>query len=75
MLFRPRRLGRSVAAMQTYKVYTLEEGHIHSAPKVIAARDDVDAITQAQAFVDGHDVELWAGQRLVTKLAGNKTNP
>jgi hypothetical protein len=27
-----------------------------------------EAIEQAKRFVDGHDIELWSGDRLVTRL-------
>ena len=58
--------------MPTYRVYTLVEGHIRAEPKLIEASEDGEAITQAKAFVDGHDVELWTGQRLVTTLSSKE---
>jgi hypothetical protein len=33
----------------------------------------VEAIAKAQQLVDGHDVELWSGPRLVIRLEA-KTN-
>ena len=72
----PRHRGRfgrgGVTAMPTYRVYILVEGHIRSEPKLLSASDDMDAITQAKAMVDGHDVEVWDGQRLVTALPSTK---
>jgi hypothetical protein len=34
----------------------------------LICRDDAEAITRAQRLVDGHDVELWSGERLVIRL-------
>ena len=30
--------------------------------------DDAEATAKAKRLVDGHDVELWSGNRLVTRL-------
>jgi hypothetical protein len=31
-------------------------------------RDDAEAIEKAKRLVDGHDVELWTGERLVIRI-------
>jgi hypothetical protein len=38
---------------------------------VIEAETDDEAFDQAQALVDGHDVEVWDGSRLVARLPHN----
>jgi hypothetical protein len=39
----------------------------------MACADDAEAIDKAKRLVDGHDIELWSGDRLVTRLEA-KTN-
>jgi hypothetical protein len=54
-----------------FRAYVFDEkDHILRA-HVIEAETDVDAVDQAQAFVDGHDVEVWDGSRLVARLPHN----
>jgi len=55
-------------AMGAYKVYQTSGGRIHSAPRIIEADSDEAAIAEARQLVDGCDVELWNGKRLVTTL-------
>ena len=31
-------------------------------------RDDKEAVAKAQRLIDGHEVELWSGERLVIRL-------
>jgi hypothetical protein len=39
--------------------------------KALNCADDAEAIAKAKPLVDGHDVELWSGERLVTRLEAN----
>jgi hypothetical protein len=36
--------------------------------RTLVCADDAEAIDKAKRLVDGHDVELWSGERLVTRL-------
>ena len=37
--------------------------------------NDADAIVWAKQLADGHDTELWSGERFVLKLEAKKENP
>lgn len=53
----------------TYSVYIVgPDGHIQGRVDLICANDDA-AKERALLLVDGHDVELWQGNRKVTILA------
>jgi hypothetical protein len=54
--------------MAEYRVYTVGiDGHFISFSTLVCA-DDVEAIKKVERLVDGHDVELWSGERFVAKL-------
>lgn len=45
-----------------------DDGHfIGSEPMV--CRDDAEAIAKARRLIDGHDVEIWSGERFVIRLS------
>lgn len=51
-----------------YRAYILdEEDHILKAV-IIEADSDVDATSRAASLLDGHDIEIWDGSRLVARL-------
>jgi hypothetical protein len=51
-----------------YRAYTVGlDGHFTGFEPLICA-DDAEAIARATQLVDGHDIELWSGQRLVARL-------
>ena len=52
--------------MVDYRAYVFTEGRISKRIDLIC-EDDNAANDQARPLVDGQDVELWAGQRLVTR--------
>jgi len=55
--------------MGVYRVCTVDENN--NAIKnvsVIQCRDDEDAIQRVKPLVDGQDIELWEGMRLVSKF-------
>jgi hypothetical protein len=57
-----------VTAMVEYRAYTVGmDGHFIGYEPMVCA-DDAEAIEKATRLVDGHDVELWSGQRLVIRL-------
>jgi hypothetical protein len=56
------------AAMAEYRAYIVgDDGHFISFEGFICV-DDSEAIDKAKRLVDGHDVELWSGARLVIRL-------
>ena len=55
--------------MPYYRAYTLtDDDHILDAPKVITCDSDQEAVQTAEQLINGHDVELWNGARLVTRI-------
>jgi hypothetical protein len=51
--------------MQEYHAYVIgPDGHILQRIDLLCANDDA-AKERASALVDGHDVELWQGERQV----------
>jgi hypothetical protein len=55
--------------MPDYRIYLVtEDDHIASAPVKIACDDDLSAVRQSQKLLDRHDIQLWEGRRLVTRL-------
>ena len=52
--------------MNQYRVYKLDKSsRITSIPHVILCEDDDAALLMARQFVDGHALEIWAGDRRV----------
>jgi hypothetical protein len=51
-----------------YRAYLIgSDGHFVGCEPIVGA-DDSDATEKAKRLVDGHDVELWNGSRLVARL-------
>jgi hypothetical protein len=51
-----------------YRAYTVgSDGHFIGYEPLICD-DDAEAVERAKRLVDGHDVELWSGPRLVIRL-------
>jgi hypothetical protein len=54
--------------MPDYRAYLVgRDGHFSGFEELVCG-DDADAIEKAEQLVDGHDVELWSGARLVVVL-------
>jgi hypothetical protein len=54
--------------MAEYRAYIVgDDEHFIGFEPLICA-DDGEAIELAKRLVDGHDIELWNGDRLVTRL-------
>jgi hypothetical protein len=57
--------------MPDYRIYLItEDNHIASAPRKIAVENDNSAIRQSRKLLDHHEIQLWEGRRLVTRLKG-----
>jgi hypothetical protein len=55
--------------MAEYRAYAIgQDGHFIGFEALICA-NDAEAIEQAKRLVDGYDIELWSGDRLVTRLS------
>jgi hypothetical protein len=71
LLHRPNEPTGHIFALGTqarYRAYTLDEdGHIIGCEPVVCAGDD-EAIASAERLLDGRDLELWAGVRLIILL-------
>jgi hypothetical protein len=57
------------AAMAEYRAYTLgRDEHFIGFEQPLVCADDAEAIDQAKRLVNGSDIELWTGARLVARL-------
>ena len=51
-----------------YRAYVMgHDGHI-KASRAFICQNDEDATVWAKQLVDGHDIELWNGERFVIRL-------
>jgi hypothetical protein len=56
--------------MLEYRVYPIsEDNHVSGAPKIIVCATDQDAISEARRLLDGKDIEVWHGTRMVIRLS------
>lgn len=66
------KLARSTAAEITMSVYRAflvgEAGHVFAPPQAFEAKSDVEAVTKAMQFVDGHTIEVWDTVRRVAVI-------
>jgi hypothetical protein len=54
--------------MAEYRAYLVGvDGRFIGFEPIVCA-DDTEATEKAQRLVDGHDIELWSGTRLVVRL-------
>jgi hypothetical protein len=61
------------AGMADYRAYSVGlDGHFVGYEPLVCA-DDSEATDKARRLVDGHDIELWSGTRLVARLEASKT--
>jgi hypothetical protein len=55
--------------MPEYRIYTLaKDNRIVAPPDMVECDSDADAILEARILLDGMDVEVWQGARIVTRL-------
>ena len=74
-----RQLPRSEACRSTmpeYKFYIISlDGHRIQPPTVAMCETDIDAIKAARQLLDGHDIEIWEGTRIVAYLVPESFAP
>jgi alkanesulfonate monooxygenase SsuD/methylene tetrahydromethanopterin reductase-like flavin-dependent oxidoreductase (luciferase family) len=55
--------------MAEYRAYAVgRDGHFIGYEPLVCD-DDSEAIEKARRLVDGHDVELWSGERFITRVS------
>lgn len=54
--------------MAEYKAYVVGHDEHFIGFTALDCIDDVEAIAKARRLIDGHDIELWCGPRLVIRL-------
>lgn len=55
--------------MPQYRIYTLASGNrIVAPPDLIECATDAEAIREARILLDGLDVKVWQGARIVVRL-------
>lgn len=55
--------------MPAYRTYLIDQNNSISGPaEIVECADDFDAIEKAKQLLDGHDVELWEGDRRVMRF-------
>lgn len=55
--------------MPDYRIYLVtKDDHIASRPLKIACDDDLSAVRQSEKLLDRHDIQVWEGRQLVTRL-------
>lgn len=61
--------------MAEYRAYTVaSDGHFVGCEPLVCA-DDAEAIHQAEQLLNGHDIELWHGERLVKQINRASRDP
>jgi hypothetical protein len=54
--------------MSEYRTYTVGiDGHFTGSQEMVC-RDDDEAVMKAKRMVNGHDTEVWSGDRFVIRL-------
>jgi hypothetical protein len=54
--------------MPTYRIYTLEGGHVREPPKIIECQNDDAAVNEAKQLLDGKLIEVWEQARFIIRL-------
>jgi hypothetical protein len=59
--------------MIEYRIYQLDrEGHIRSVPEIIKCEDDDAALIEAQRYLNGCALEIWADARRVAFIPADE---
>jgi hypothetical protein len=55
--------------MPDYRIYEIDKsGHVLGPPRHITCDDDEDAVRKARPLMDGYDIEVWQGARVVAQI-------
>jgi hypothetical protein len=61
--------------MAEYRAYTVGHDGRFTGYQPLICGNVKEAIEKAKRLVDGHDVELWSGARLVIRLSHKRQSP
>ena len=64
----PHFFGRGFAAVVQYRLYKLSDDRIVGPSVEVEFASDQEVIEHAKAQMDGLDIEIWDGPRVVTRL-------
>jgi hypothetical protein len=60
------------SAVPEYRFYTIKrDGHIAAPPAEFDLPNDDAALKEAKQLLNGHDIEIWQGGRVVAYLTPN----
>ena len=57
--------------MAEYRAFTVGEDGNRAVSHEMVCREDGEAVARAKRLIDGHDIEVWSGDRLVIRLTRN----
>ena len=60
--------GLGLNPVQEYRAYSVGDDDHFVGFEEMVCRDDGEAVAKAKQLVDGHDIEVWNGERLVIRL-------
>ena len=59
--------------MPEYRLHAVtRDNHIKGVPVTVTCESDQEAIQYAEQMVDGHDIELWSGNRRVSRIKARR---
>jgi len=58
----------SIAQVIEYRAYEFGSDDHITASRGLTSASDADAVVWAKQLLDGHDIELWSGDRFVIRL-------
>jgi hypothetical protein len=61
-----------LAEVNEYRAYVVGDDGYFLTFRAFRCADDSEAITWAKQMVDGHDVELWSGERFILRIDHKK---
>ena len=57
-----------------YRTYVIDDDGYISCFDKMTCRDDAEALQRAKHLMDGLEIEVWAGPRLVTVISGEEND-
>jgi hypothetical protein len=55
-----------------YRAYVIDDDGYISGFDKMTCRDDAEALQRARHLMDGQDIEVWAGSRLVSLISAEQ---